>query len=171
MLIFSACKAGPETGRDGEKTVPTDFSFYFRFDVHGISSYESESGLLIKTTDATDPSRYRATHVLTEAERGEIGALLASLDLSSYPDRYDPFNAPDAEVKRMTSPDQTIVLSVTTPDFSRTVTCQNVCLGASPESGYDEAARRFLSVCARLKEILTSTEEWKKLPDYEFYYD
>ncbi len=171
VLLLSACKS-PLAGAGGtEKTADPlrDFSFFFRFDVFGISSYNSATGELIKTRDATDPSRYRTTHVLTEAEREEIGSLLASLDLPSYPAEYDPFNAPDAEEKRMTAPDQTIVLSVVTPAFSKTVTCKNVCLGMT--GGYDEASQRFLDVCARLKEILTSTEEWKGLPDYEFLYD
>ena len=169
LLFLFACRAAPETGKTGEAAPLRNYTFYFRFDVFGISSYNSATGELIKTRDATAPSRYCATHFLTEAEREEIGSLLASLDLPSYPAEYDPFNAPDAEEKRMTAPDQTIVLSVVTPAFSKTVTCKNVCLGMT--GGYDDASQRFLDVCARLKEILTSTEEWKSLPDYEFLYD
>ncbi len=169
LLLLFVCRAAPETGKTGEAAPLRYYTFYFRFDVFGISSYNSATGELIKTRDATDPSRYRTTHVLTEAEREEIGSLLTSLDLPSYPAEYDPFNAPDAEEKRMTAPDQTIVLSVVTPSFSKTVTCKNVCLGMT--GGYDDASQRFLDVCARLKEILTSTEEWKSLPDYEFLYD
>ncbi|MBQ7172410.1 MAG: hypothetical protein IJR89_09065 [Clostridia bacterium] len=169
LLLLCACDTAPETEKNGEEAALRDYTFSFRWNVCGISSYDSESGLLVKTTDATNPSRYRTTHILTAAEREEIGALLASLDLSAYPAEYDPFNAPDAELRQMTSPDQTIVLSFVTPSFSKTVSCPNVCLGM--KGGYDEAAQRFLNVCGRLEEILTSTEEWKSLPDYEFLYD
>ena len=33
------------------------------------------------------------------------------------------------------------------------------------------AGQKFLDVCKAIEDILTSTDEWKALPDYEFYYD
>ena len=29
----------------------------------------------------------------------------------------------------------------------------------------------FLSACEEIKDILTETDEWQALPDYEYYYD
>ena len=34
-----------------------------------------------------------------------------------------------------------------------------------------ERVQAFLDACRRIQEIVTSSEEWKALPDYEFYYE
>lgn len=63
-------------------------------------------------------------------------------NLNAYPEKYDPYNAPNSDQKVMTRPSQDIILVVN--------------LGDEME---------------RIKEILLNTDEWQALPDYEFYYD
>jgi hypothetical protein len=54
------------------------------------SSYDSSTGRLVKTTDATDPSLYETTLFLSDEQAETIFSLLQELDLWSYPDEYNP---------------------------------------------------------------------------------
>jgi len=153
--------------RDPKGEAPEDFSFSLVWGTYGISSYDSRTGKLVKTSDATDPSKYTTTLSLDKETVNGIYSLLVSLDLESYPSVYDPMNDPDSETQVASSPSQTIKLTVRSEELNKTVSCEGIAFAA----GYDEKARDFLSAVAEIRDILTSTDEWKALPDYEFYYE
>ncbi len=173
--------AGPEVGEyegaqpvDGclRPGIPEDFSFRFVWNCYGISSYDSRTGELIKTTDATHPEDYVTTLVLNDAQRDEIWDLVSGLDLAAYPDRYDPYNAPDAEQRVASEPNRDLILAVTADGVTKTVTCKGICLGGGPDlKGYDERAQAFLEVTDRLTKLLQDTPEWQALPEFEFFYE
>ena len=146
--------------------LPDDFCFFIVWNTHGISSYDSKTGDLIKDNNASDVSKYMTTYKLTDAELERAYRALAIID--DLPDEYDPYNAPDSENKISSKPSQTIMVTVTKNGKTKTVTCENVCLSGE---GYDDNAKTFLMAVDVIKNILTNTKAWQKLPDYEFYYD
>lgn len=160
----------PEGEWNDEGIVPSDFSFRFVWGCYGISSYDSDSGKLVKTTDATRPEDYVTTHALTQEERAETWSLLSALRLEEYPVVYDPYNAPDAAQRVASEPSRDLILSVWANGAGHSVSCREICLGGTAR-GYDEQARAFLAVCDKLERLLTGTPEWQALPDYEFYYE
>ena len=162
---------GITTGCSAKGTeVPEDYSFSLTWGVNGVSSYDSSTGKLVKTTDATNPEEYETTYILTEAEQEEILELLSDLDLNAYPEKYDPYNAPNSDQKVMTSPSQDIILVVNLGDEIVEIKAMDIALSGAA-SGYNSDAREFLKAVDRIKAILTTTDEWQALPEYEFLYE
>lgn len=139
------------------------FSFSLTWDCYGISSYDSESGKLVKTKDATNPEDYITTYQLTEAQKQEIYDLILNLNITSYPDIYNPQKNGLAS-----NPSMTLILSVKTDTVQKTITAENIALTCESE---DREGQKFLNVCEAIRDILIETEEWKALPEYEFLYD
>lgn len=150
------------------EVIPEDFSFALTWDCYGISSYDSKSGKLVKTTDATHPEDYITSCTLSDTQMKEIYAMLRDLDISSYPETYDPINDPNSDLQTMSSPSMTLILTVRLDGNEKAVACRNI---AMQFKGYDEKSQKFLDVCKTIKEIMTATEEWKALPEYEFFYE
>jgi len=150
------------------EAIPEDFSFALTWDCYGISSYDSKTGKLVKTTDATHPEDYITSCTLSDTQTKEIYAMLRDLDISSYPETYDPINDPNSDLQTMSSPSMTLILTVRLDGSEKAVACRDI---AMQFKGYDEKSQKFLDVCKTIKEIMTATEEWKALPEYEFFYD
>ncbi len=146
------------------------FNFSFTWNTYGVSSYDSKTGTLIKTTHATNPEEYVTTLHLSDAEMSEIYNMILNMDIASYPSRYDPFNDPEAELIWASSSYQDIVLSVTTAYGNKIIECKNVLLFGDKE-GYNDQAKVFLALCERICDIIVSSDEWEALPDYEFLYE
>ena len=139
-----------------------DFSFSLTWNCFGVSSYDSESGRLIKTTDATHPEDYITEYHLSDAEKEYIYRLVSDLDLSSYPDKYDPHEGMASE------PPMTLILTVRTGDLVKTVEAKNIAISYESRNPKGQA---FLTACREIVDLLTATDEWKALPDYEFLYE
>lgn len=138
-----------------------NYSFSLVWNTYGISSYDSKTGKLIKTKDATEPNRYITFLQLSEEQYAAIWELIEDLDIESYPDVYDPTG------NIYVTPYETLILSVKAEGIDKKVAVYENTLYFSS----DEKARKFLDVCRGIEEILTGTNEWKKLPEYEFFYD
>ena len=138
------------------------FSFSLVWNCYGVSSYDSETGRLIKTTDATNPEDYITYCELTEEQMRRIYELIKSLDVGSYPDIYNPHADGFAS-----SPTMTLILSVKTDTLQKTISAVDIAMSYDSQNA---RGQRFLDVCKAIEDILTSTDEWKALPDYEFYY-
>lgn len=169
ILAFAASLAS--CGSRHIEGVPDDFSFSIVWGVNGISSFDSKTGKLVKTSDATDVSKYTAYVELTDEEMKAVYRWLClEIDLTAYPYNYDPFNAPDATNKIASSPNQTIVISVSANGKTKTVRCDGIAI-AGLLACYDDASRAFLTAEISVVELLTSHPAWRAFPDYEFYYD
>ncbi|MBQ2827444.1 MAG: hypothetical protein IJF13_09480 [Clostridia bacterium] len=147
--------------------VPEDFYFTVRFGTYGESSYDSRSGKLIKTGNATHPEDYVTTLILSEDEMREIYGMIRRININTYPDRYDPVNDPESDQKVMSNPSATLSLTAKYGSVAKTVYCPDVAFGCD---GYNEKAQAFLDCIYRIKDIIVDSEEWRALPDYEFYY-
>lgn len=135
--------------------VPEDFSFALRWGTYGISYYDSMSKVLIKTADATYPDEYITSCTLSDTQMKEIYALLRDLDISTYPETYDPINDPNSDLQTMSEPSMTLILTVRLGDEGKTVSCRDI---AMQFTGYDQKSQKFLDVCKKIKDIMTSTE-------------
>lgn len=163
ILMFTA-----GCNKTTNEKIPENFNFSLTWGVYGESSYDSSTGKLVKTTNATNPDDYVIDVILSEEELTEIRNLLNNLNIDDYLDTYDPFNDPNSDDKIMSTPSQTLILIVNSASINKTISCKDIALHSS---GYNAAAQDFIDAVERIEEILTETEEWKSLPDYEFYYD
>lgn len=142
------------------KEMPEDFSFALTWGVYGISSYDSRTGKLVKTKDATNPRDYVTYVNLSDEVMELVYKKIRALDVESYPDEYYPTlgSEPSAE----------LILTVRKGDNVKTITAKDISLSYTSPS---VKGKRFIDTCLDISDILTATEEWKALPDYEFYYD
>ena len=144
-----------------ESAVPEDFYFKLTWNCYGVSSYNSQTGKLIKTTDATNPGDYVTEYRLTHEDEVYFYKLLDYLNASSYPDVYNPNDG-------MSEPSMTLILTVHANGETKTIKAENIQVSyTSP----DAKGQKFLSVCKKISERLTATDEWRALPEYEVLYD
>ena len=173
LLGLCGCADGlPESSSGGLPSgnwipdkMPEDFSFALQWNTHGISSYDSKTGLLIKTWDVVErtPEEYQAMLVLPEETLTDIYGLLRDLCLESYPERFvcNPQLGCD--------PPMTLGITVRWSGGEKTVVCTDV-------ASYEDAtaplrSQRFLTAHRQMTDILTATPEWEALPEYEVYYE
>ena len=83
---------GDSADESGELYDKEEFSFSLTWGCYGVSSYDSKTGKLIKTTDATNPEDYVTDYQLTDEDKEYFYDLISLLDINSYPDEYDPDN-------------------------------------------------------------------------------
>lgn len=155
VLSIAGCKTQDPTA------VPEDFSFALTWNTYGISSYDSQTGKLVKTTDATNPDDYVTYYQLTDEDKEYIYDLLVSLDVTSYPDVYNP--QPDV----MSEPSMTLILTVRINGETKTIKAEDIAFFTRSA---DEKGKQFLDTCEAISDRLEATEEWKALPDYENLY-
>ncbi len=175
LLSFASCvtkhAAGEPSPENEGIEMPEDFSFSIVWDCYGISSYDSATGKLVKTKDTKNPAKFTKYVMMSDDELKTVYRyLFREIDLSDYPDVYDPFNAPGAELIYTSSPTQTVVISATANGTSKTVTCEGISFG-SPDSCFSEEARQFMLAKEKIVAMITSFPEWAAFPDYEVFYD
>ena len=165
LLIFGFCIGLFSCTK--EKEPAGDFSFTLVWGCYGISSYDSRTGKLIKTSHATRPEDYITEFYLTEEQMAEIGSLLQKLDLESYPDEYDPHLTEDGQTTT-SRPSMDLILTLQWDGKTKTVVCRETALQYTSrvKKGND-----FLQTCKTIIDMLTDSDEWKALPPYEFIYD
>lgn len=161
-LCFTEGQASSQDFSLPEK-MPENFSFALTWGCYGISSYDSTTGILVKTTHATHPEDYVTSYELPEEVKNQIYDEIRALDPVSYPDVYDP-----QEGGLMSSPPMTLILTVYANGSEKTIWAGDIACTYKSE---DEKGQVFLTTCKAIETILTETEEWKALPEYEFFYE
>lgn len=152
--------------KNSAKTPPADFSFSLVWNTFGISSYDSKTGRLIKTSDTSNIKKYTTAYKMTDSELAAVYNLL--IQLKDYPENYDPYNDPSSETRVGSEPNRTVIVKFTADGIEKTITCSEICYGVN--DGYNEAAKKFLQIEKQIEDMLTSTKQWQALPDYEFLY-
>ncbi len=138
-----------------------DFSFSLVWNCYGISSYDSKSGTLVKTTDTDHTEDYTTQLRLTQAQMATVYDLIRELDVTSYPDEYDP----NGNV--MSKPPMTLILQVNMGGTSKTIAAKHIAITFESK---DPKGQAFLTACKTIIDMLEATEEWKALPQYEHFY-
>lgn len=166
VFVFLLAGCGNNNEKTGtsvnEKTeVPGDFAFSFTWGCNGDSTYDSVTGELVKQKIATDLKAYTTTFFLSDEQKAEIYGLIVKMEPEKYPDEYDP-------LQNKSKPSRDIILSVTVNGNTKTIVCRDVSL----DNAYNGVmGKKFMEVHDAIVAMLTDSEEWKALPDYEFYYD
>lgn len=139
-----------------------NFTFFLRWGTEGQSSYDSASGELIKTTYVSErsPDEYKTSLKLTYEQKKQIYEIIKDLDIFSYPDEYDP-NLKEDGITIMQEPSDTVIISVK----GKTVSCCDVAFFGTTDS--TEKGKVFIRAIKDITSIITSSEEWKALPEYE----
>ena len=155
VMFLSACV------QEKVEKEPEEFSFKLTWNTYGVSSYDSETGKLVKTSDATHPEDYITSYFLTEEEMDEVYELIMDLDMESYPKEYDPFKG------EMSEPSQTLILEVCLDGEEMIIEAKDISLSANAGN---KKGQRFLDTCETISRMLMDSEEWESLPEYEFLY-
>ena len=145
----------------GKETISENFDFSLQWNTYGVSSYDSSTGKLIKTNDATHPELYETELILNDDKKEEIRKLISGLDFEKYPENYSLPNS-------RSIPPMTLCLVVDTENEHYVINAENIAQSFESD---DPDAQKFLDVCSGIIDILTSTDEWMSLPDYEFLYE
>lgn len=156
--MFSACSTEKEPVSD----IPGDFTFSLTWDCYGISSYNSDTGKLVKTKDATNPEDYITTLVLSEEQKEDVRNILSTINFVKYPEEYNPHD--DIE----SVPSMTLILTVHYENTSKRISCKDIALSYESK---DKDGQTFLSACKSIIDIIVNTDEWNSLPEYEFFYE
>ena len=156
VSALSACQSGKTS-----KASLDSFSFSLIWNCNGDSSYDSESGKLIKQKNAENIEDYTTIYQLTDEQKQEIYDLIMELDVNAYPDKYDPF---EGEV--YTKPSGTLILSVKTDTIQKKISAVGIALS---DEANNEKGQKFLDVCGEICNILVSTDAWKALPEGFLY--
>ena len=168
LILFggSACGKSASSAETEEPISPEDFALSIVWGVYGISSYDSRTGRLVKTKDTSDIDRYTATVTLSVADKNAIyRCLFSDIDLTAYPDSYDPFDG------MVSKPNQTVIVSATADGQTKTVTCKGIALAsAGLENCRTEEAAAFWASVTAIVDRLTSLPEWEAFPPYERLY-
>ncbi len=168
IFIFTACGETPEPATDG---IPEDFAFTIVWNTYGISSYDSNTGKLIKSSDTDDISKFAVDLVLSDEQRREIYEILTEdLDIGEYPATYDPFAKKDGSPGLMSEPNERIELTITSDGETHRVKCPSVALAKASECP-TKRGKRFMKAIRKVTEILTTTPEWGSFPEYDHFYD
>ena len=140
--------------------LPDDFSFALTWNVLGISSYDSQTGKLVKTSDTTHPDDYVTYYRLTNEDKEYIYNLLMALDANSYPDEYDPQAG-------FSQPWRTLILTVRMNGETKTIKAEYVSDMMLSEN---EKGQLFLDTCEAISNRLEATRAWRALPNIEKRY-
>lgn len=163
MLLICICGCAKSDDPKSEtEDIPENFSFALTWGVYGISSYDSKTGKLVKTKDATTPEDYVTYLELPEETLKDIYEMIRKLKADSYPDEYDP------DPYMSSDPSADLILTVRIGDSEKTITAKEVSLSYD---SWSIKGKRYIKTCNAIRDILTATDEWNALPDYEFYYD
>lgn len=148
LLVFLL----PIVGCGAKKAVvPDDFAFALTWNHSGISSYDSQTGMLVKEADTA--TEYR----LSEEDEAHFYELISTLDLDAYPEDYDPQNG-------KSKPPMSLILTVCCNGTQKTIRAE--AIGAEFTSE-DPQGQAFLTACKGIIDRLTATAEWEALPEFE----
>lgn len=159
--IFSGCRKDSNI-RESVTDIPSDFIFSLRWNVFGISSYDSATGELIKSSHSMNPDDYVTTLILSEEQKEAVRRILSTIDFTKYPAEYNP------DDNSLTIPPNFFILTVQYEDSNYSISCMNAIPSYAVKS---KEGRFFLSACESIADIITDTDEWKVLPDYDTFYE
>ena len=143
------------------------------------SSFDSGTGILIKTTNASDPDKFKTKLNLSREEMAELSELAGALDLSAVPDApetYEPYITKGVGWA-LAKPANVLELTLRTEQGEKTI----LCVGAldlllwDEDTGelyepVDENGAAFVTLVRRILVMIQSSKEWKALPEYEVLY-
>lgn len=158
LLCIFTCLSLDAQNRD----IPKDFSFALTWGTYGICYYDSQTGVLIKDSEATDPKVYTTYYSLTDANTEYVYNLLKELFTDSYPTIYNPTS------EWIKHPSTTLIITAFWSGKIRIIKAEDIC---DKIECADKKGQKFISTCNAISNMLMETEEWKQLPELERFFE
>ena len=138
------------------KEMPDDFSFSLVWSVFGKSSYNSETGELVKSKFEPEEELYKTTCFLTQEELLEVYNILLDANVNRFDEFKDwEFNSAD--------PAGDYQITISTGAFEKTIKAP---YGTYIDDGANSLrANKFIEVMESIIKIVKNTDEWKAMPD------
>lgn len=154
---------GTSLRKYGHLAVPLEeFTFSLTWGVGFDSSYDSDSGTLVKTNKVIErsPEEYVTTFEYPSLE--SLYEKAKHLSLYYYPSDYDAYDG----VLISTSPMTNYRLTID----DKTIEARNCPIIDGYPEGLSWRAKEFLEIVFEIRDTILNSEEWKALPDYEVLY-
>lgn len=163
--IRSAANKAEKLGlrRYGHLAVPLEkFTFSLTWGTGFDSSYDSDSGTLVKTNKVIErsPEEYVTTFEYPSLE--SLYEKAKYLALYSYPSDYDAYEG----VSISTNPTTNYRLTID----DKTIEAKNCPIIEGYPEGLSWSAKKFLEIVFEIRDTIQNSDEWKALPDYEVRY-
>lgn len=155
VLSFSSCKPSSLP-----KEMPEDFTLYVQWGVFGYSTYSSETGRLVKEFDID--GKYSTTYVMPEEDLKEAYSAIRKLRIDNLPENFS-----QNELK--TSSPYCIYTIKATINGETYSVCADKALGY--DAGRSIRTIRFLNAVESIVTIITSSDEWKSIPESGNFYE
>ena len=157
ILSLTACSPSFNVSRE---------EFYFTLswgvNLEKDASYDSRTKILIKTKNVMErsPEEYITTYEFPKMD--EIYEKAKSLNPYSYPDTYDPYS----DISERTTPAMNYLLETN----NKTILSEDCLYTNSIRDGLSKKQKKYLQFIFDIINIICDSEEWKSLPEYEFFY-
>ena len=121
IILILPCLSGC-ANKTLPQEMPEDFSFSLTWGTYGTSSYDSRTGKLVKTTDATHPEDYVNYLHLSDETLEYFYGLLRDLDIDDFPEEYDP------DPFTMSTPSSALIITVRAEGKTKTVKVEDLAI-------------------------------------------
>ena len=150
--------------QNGHLAVPLEkFTFSLTWGTGFDSSYDSNSGTLVKTNKVIErsPEEYVTTFEYPNIE--SLYEKVKMFALYQYPSTYDPYEG----VTISTDPKTNYKLTID----DKTIEARNCPIIEDYPEGLAWSGKEFLELVFEIRDTIQNSDEWKALPDYEVLYE
>ena len=161
-LLLSSCNSSNNVV-SSFSVMPEDFYFVLTWGVQKDSSYDSRTGILIKTKYVIErqPEEYIVTYQYPNIN--EIYEMAKSINVYSYADDYYPYEGSSI----LTNPSVDYVFEIN----DKTITSEDCPMISEIPDGVSNRGKKYLKLIFTIKNTLINSDEWKAMPDFEILYD
>ena len=160
LILASVLSFGSCNPSSLPKEMPEDFTLYVQWGTFGDSSYSSETGKLVKDFDID--GKYSTTYVMPKEDLKEAYSIIRKLGIDKFPKEFSQ------KELQGSSPYCIFTIKATINGETYSVTAKQV-------SGYDGGRSirtiRFLNAVESIVTIITSSDEWKSIPESGDFYE
>ena len=139
-----------------------DFYFVLTWGVELDSSYDSRTGTLIKTKYVIERQleEYIATYQYPNVN--EIYEMSKTINVYSYADDYYPYEG--CSIRSNPSVDYVFEIN------DKTITSKDCPIMSEIPDSVTKKGKQYLKLIFTITNVLTNSEEWKAMPDFEVLY-
>jgi len=161
VLALSGCKSTPLFSTPYE-----EFNFALSWGISSQSSYDSNTKVLVKTTNVRTRSKDEYVTSYQFPNLLDVYNSVKDINPYLYSDTYDPF---DGNPHMYTAPWQKYILTI----GDKTITIDQWPIGFDinkENNGLTAKGKKLMTLLYSIQDTIQNSEEWKALPDYEVLY-
>lgn len=157
VFILTACSANKSQNSQLPEKKPSDFNFVLNYGVNAKNQLDTPKGTYTKDM-VTAPS-VTTTLKLSDEEMNEIYTVMRNINILSYPDNFNP------KSNMFQNPFQTYSIKIIANGKEKNIYWKDESVSNSKE------AVKLRDLIKRIHEIISTKEEYKKLPEPQGGYD